>query len=742
MKKHYDTSRNTQRLLIPLAIPLSLAISLASSSLMAETKTQLEEVVVTAQKREQNMQDVPIAVSAFTAAELRSGAFNNIGDISQQVPSLSVNTHFAFANPKIYLRGVGNNEYQANAVGAVAVYQDDVYLAAASGQLFQFYDLEAVEVLRGPQGTLYGKNTTGGAISVRSKRPNGELSGDVNVSLGNYDALDIEGGISFPIIEDKLSARVSFVSNRRDGYVKNIFVDEAAIGRNNEDVNDRGSSAGRVILAYTPTEDLAIDVNYHSGQNNSSSMQGEAFALVDTDGDGVFDSANGFADPNENPDPFIQSYNLDTSESLKASGASVKVTYDFDELTLVSLSATEKVARNSREDVDQQPISLLEIEWDNSSKQFSQEFQLSNNGDSSLNWILGLYYFDDEIQVNNIYDIARVLAPNNLVATQDYVQDTKSLGVYGQSTYSMSEDLSLTLGIRYTDETREWSGVSSLVNIGLDTIPQQTREASWSNVSWRAALDYRIDDDKLVYFSVNRGYKAGGFNGGAVSNEVELNPYDQEELTAYEVGFKSDLLENRVRLNLTAFYYDYKDIQIFTLEPPLVAAIPVPAQLIRNGESAEIYGLEMELKALVTDKLQITLNAAYLETEIGAFVTPVGDFEGNAIGNSPKYDISAAVDYFVDVGHGEVQFHIDVTATDDRYFDPSNTDRMKQEAYELWNGRITYTPESKNWNVSLWSKNLSDKIYYAEIIPIDGFGYDERFVGEPRTYGMKFAYNF
>jgi len=741
ISQRHHTKRATTINLLIAGLMTSTSASYASAE-DADDGIALDEIIVTAQKRAQNMQDVPIAVSAFNAGELSRGAFNNITDISQQVPGLSVNTHFANANPKIYLRGVGNNEYQANAVGAVAVYQDGVYLAAASGQLFQFFDLESVEVLRGPQGTLYGKNTTGGAISVRSRRPDGEFSGDLSISAGNYNALDIEGGISFPIIEDMLSARLSVVSNNRDGLIKNTFTDAAGTGRNNDKVNDIGSNAVRLITVFTPSDDLAIDFNYHRGRNRSTSLQGEAFALADIDGNGSLDVANGFADPNENPDPYIQAYNFDLAESLDASGGSVKISYDFNDLNLTSLSATEKVSRDSLEDVDQRPIELLEINWNNKSVQYSQELQLSNTGDSALQWIVGLYYFNEELIVDNVYDLARVFAPANLVVTQKYDQDTYSGSVFGQGSYAISDKLGLTVGLRYTDEKRKWSGVSSLANIGLDTIPQQSLEESWTSLSWRVALDYKIDDNKLLYLSVNRGYKAGGFNGGAISNQEELIPYDQEQLTAYELGLKSDIYDKRVRLNLTAFYYDYKDIQVFTLEPPISPAIPIPAQVIRNAESAETYGLELELKALVTEKLQISVNASYLHTEIGAFVTPVGNFEGNKIGNSPSYDISAALDYSLPVSGGEVVFHLDVTATDDRFFDPSNSVRLREDAYEIWNSRLTYAPDEGNWALTLWVKNLGNKFYYTEIIPIDGFGFDERFSGAPRTFGAKLSYNF
>ena len=707
----------------------------------------LDTIVVTAQKRAENMQDVPIAITAFDAKSLEESGFNDIADISQQVPSLSVNTHFAYANPKIYLRGVGNNEYQANAVGAVSVYQDEIYLAAASGQLFQFFDLQSVEVLKGPQGTLYGKNTTGGAILVKAKQPDGTFTGNLSVSRGNFNATDIAGGVSFPIIEDKLAARVAFVSNNRDGFITNTFVDAAGIGRNKDGVNDRGSEAARAIVVFTPNNDLTINLNAHSGTNKSTSVQGEAFGLVDTTGDGRLDGVSGFADPNENPDPFIQSYNFDISENLKASGESIKVDYNLGKLNIRSITGTERVRRNSREDVDQRPIPLLEIQWNNHSSQFSQEVQLSNAGDADtrLQWIAGGYYFNENMNVDNIYDLARVFAPNNLVVSQIYRQNTETVGVFGQGTYALSDALNFTFGLRYSDENKTWRGVSSISNLGFDTIPLQTQKIGFNSVSWRTALDYRFDDTKLVYASYNRGYKAGGFNGGAITTINELGPFNQERLDAYEIGMKTDLKNNRIRLNLSAFYYDYKDLQIFTLETPdNEFGLPIPLQIINNADSATNYGAELELKALVTEDLQISLNAAYLHTKIGNFIRPIGDFTGNKIGNSPSYDLNAAFDYTVPLpgSGGELLFHGDVTATASRFFDPSNFSRLRQGSYELFNGRITYTPATGDWSLTAWVKNIGDKFYYTEIIPIDGFGFDERFSGDPRTYGLKVNYNF
>lgn len=762
----------TIRVFTGIAVTTTLAVSVSLPS-FAQNSPALEEIIVTAQRRSENLQDVPIAITAFSSEALEKGGFNDVGEISQAVPGMSIATHFQYANPKIYLRGVGNNEYQANAVGAVAVYQDDVYLAAASGQLFQFYDLESVEILRGPQGTLYGKNTTGGAIKVTSRRPGDELEGNINISAGNFNALDIEGGVSFPMIEDTLAARIAVVSNSRDGFVKNTYVDPANTGRNNEDVNGRDSSAARLLLAYTPSENLSIDFNVHTGENRSTAMQGESFFLADLDNDpntplqvaGFFrdflPAAFGITtgQGTENPDKFVQAYNYDISESLDANGGNVKVIYDFDNISLTSITATESVSRNSREDVDQTPASILQIEWDNESEQFTQEFQLANSDNGDFNWITGLYYFDDEIKVNNIYDLGRDLQPLNAtlaffinelgITNQDYVQNTDAFGAFAQGTYALTPDLNFTLGVRYTDETREWSGNSRRTPLdGTGTvvlIPQQTLEDDWQSTSWRVALDYSFNDDMLGYFSVNRGHKAGGFNGGSVADVSELNPaFDQEVLTAYEVGLKSDLVDGRVRLNLASFFYDYKDIQIFTIEPPVPGDL-LPLQVIRNAESAESYGIEVELLASITDNLLFSLNGGYLKTEIGNYAPrPDIDYTGNEIGNSPNYDINMGLDYIVPVANAsEWVFHIDVTAKDDHWFDPSNSDRVFQEGYEIWNAYFAYVHDSGRWSATLWTKNLLDEEYTTEIIPIDGFFFDEHFAGLPRTYGLRlnFAFN-
>lgn len=749
----------------------SLAVIVSSALFVSPSFAQtIDEVTVTAQKRSENLQDVPIAVTAFSVEAIEKAGFNDLSEIAYAVPSMSIASHFQYANPKIYLRGVGNNEYQANAVGSVAVYQDDVYLAATSGQLFQFFDLEAVEVLRGPQGTLYGKNTTGGAINVRSRRPGDAFEGNLSVSAGNFGSLDLDGGFSFPLIDGVLAARLAFVSNSRDGYIENSFVDAASISRNNEDVNDRNSNAARLLVVYTPNDELSVDFNIHLGENRSTAMQGESFFLFDTDADPMTPlQVIGFyrdllpllgVDPArlqgaENPDKFNQAYNYDISESLDASGGSIKFTYDFARFSLTSISAVESVERNSREDVDQTPASILHIEWDNESDQFTQELQLSNSGEGPLSWITGLYFFDDEIKVANTYDLGRdfpaVLGATGLV-NQNYVQDTDAVGVYLQGSYAFSAETQLTMGVRYTDETREWEGASTLnvdvgggTIIGIPTVPQQRLEEDWQSTSWRVALDHRLSENMLSYGSVTRGHKAGGFNGGAIASVDELGPFDQEVLTAYELGFKSDLADGRVRLNVAAFFYDYDDIQIFTIEPPQ-GGIPIPLQIIRNAESAENYGIEVELDALITDRLAVVFRGAYLNTEIGNYAPrpDIGlDFTGNNIGNSPEYDASLGVNYVLPVRNDSSwDFHLDVTAKAEHWFDPSNTDRVYQGGYQIWNGSISYVRGSSDWTVSLWSKNLFDKEYTTEIIPIDGFFFDEHFAGVPRTYGVKFAYNF
>jgi len=692
----------------------------------------IDEIVVTAQRRAQSLQDVPIAISAFQAGDLDAFDFTDPSDIAAQVPNLQVSGAYNQSKPIFALRGISFKSFNATDSQAVGIYNDEVYIASRSGQLFQMFDLERVEVLRGPQGILYGRNTTGGAINFVSKKPGDEFQANAALTLGRFNQFDVEAGVSVPIIENRLSARVAAVANNRDGDTLNEFTGDK--------VNSRDDWAARALIRFRPTERQDWMLNVHGGVSRGNGSYYYSRGIAPT-GDGRFSD---FFDYVENPHWWTLASDLpEAYEDIDNFGVTLTGVIEFEGFSVTSVTGYDKTDYVTHEDSDASPAKLVDVVYDDETEQFSQELRAASSGEGPLQWLIGLYYFTDSLKADNYYSFG-VIDPAAF-SRQAYDQDSENFSVFGQVSYDLASALTVHLGGRWTYEKKEMHfRTTDFLVYSLGPDPEVTADVrtsdSWKEFTWKIGLDYRINEDVLAYASYNRGFKSGGYNG-IVFIADEFSRVDPEFVNAYEVGIKSSWWERRLVLNLAAFYNDFSDLHVFNFtEGPS----GVPVTQIVNAASARSYGVEAEMVVQPIEGLRIQAGVGLLDTRIKRVDVPeLAGLAGNRLALSPRFNFNGVVEYEIPLGGnaGSLTPRLEASRTAGQYFDPSSDPLAYQAGYWLLNAALSYQDAADRYSITLWARNIANKKYLTESLPFTDFGLYEQKHGERATYGVTFRYH-
>lgn len=696
---------------------------------------QLNEIIVTAQRRNENIQDVPIAIVAVTADTLVASGATNIQDIKMVAPGVEVQSNNGSALPII--RGVGSKAVGAGIENPVAIYVDGVYYAAATASLFSFNNIERLEVLKGPQGTLFGRNATGGLIQIITRDPRQSFEAQANLGYGNYETVQgdlyLTGGLTDNLAAD-FAATATFMGN---GYGSNL-------------------TSGRDV--YRTYHDIALRSKFLLQPGDDT----EARLTLDYSDSRHSMHAARMIEGVTAPAPYGPAYggsawdiSSDVAPMISAAqgGAALRIDHDFGAVKLASITAYRDVDYRILFDIDYTPTRGRVGDVKQSDWQFSQEIQLLSDNDGPINWVLGGYYF----RAKSIYDRVRVsfLGPAAIPAGPlgSFVQadtfshqGTDSISAFGQATHALSPRLNLTAGLRYTSEKRDLAGRSFLTTangVQVVTTPQTELSNRFNKLTWRLALDYELADDVLAYASFNRGFKSGGFNPSALT----LPPFVPEVLDAYEVGLKSMLFDRRVRLNLSGFYYDYSKLQ--------VSRSVSGATGIYNGGAAEIYGFEAEINAQLTSDLTLTGGYQYTHGKYTSFpgavvsVPRVGggetitsaDVTGNWTVLTPKSALNLAINYSVPLERDKIDFNAGVYYNSGYFHEPDN--RLKEPAYALVNASIAYK-FGDGYSIALWGKNLTNNAVAnaAGIISFGTTGLFRASYAPPRTYGVTLGAKF
>ena len=688
------------------------------------------EILVTAQKREQNLSSVPLAVTAVSGEELSANGAYDTSAIGFLSPNVNFTNETSRDAVFITIRGVSGTDNRNEADPTTAFHIDGAYVPRLSGANAYFYDLERVEVLRGPQGTLYGRNSTSGAVNVVSAKPTGEAGGHFEVLYGNFDRLLATGAINVPLSGDQLAMRAAFIFEDRDGYRDNT----PSLGRG----DDADDFAGRIHLLAKPTDALSLLLTY---EVYSKDGVGGVQALLPFTGNPRPDVA--VTDPRKFPLD-TQGFRNNNTNSFRA-----QADYDLGAVTATYQFAWRREKRESFIDLDGTAISDSTLGEDFLSSANTHELRLTSNGDRALDWIIGGFYLDETI--NSVFNIQIPTAIGAFSRLDfDFIdndQKNKSWALFGQASLALSDQLDLTLGARYTRDDKDKPDSAQVIRrlnaMGPPPLQiiSQNQSADWEKVTWRAALDYTLSDNTLLYASVSTGYKAGGFNRGA-SQAI----YDPETVTAYEVGAKTNAFDNRLRVGLSAFYYDYKDLQLAQVE---TGANNVIENITRNATSATVWGLEAEGEARFGESTRIDFALGYLNAEFDSFPNvlddltgAIEDLSGNRLVNAPRFSGTLGIEPFaLDMGSGtlkpRVQFHYE----SDAFLRIQNKEHDRRGDYTRTDARLRYERNDESWFAEAYVENIEDNNVVSSVSAgtlIIGVG--PSFKGgflAPRTYGLR-----
>ncbi|MEQ1508890.1 MAG: TonB-dependent receptor [Sphingopyxis sp.] len=717
---------------------------IAFTATAAQAQVQPEDdsstdIVVTAQKRSESIQDVPIAVTAISGDQLVDRGIRNSVDIASATPNLQINeTAGAGTQPAIFLRGIGLNDFSLNNSGPVALYLDEVNLSSFGSQNFSLFDMERVEVLRGPQGTLYGKNTTGGAVNFVTRMPGAQWNGGASASYASFGNTRIEAAVGGPL-SDSVRVRVAGLRNTSRGYFTNLLTGEKS--------NGADLWAVRGVLQFLPSEGLEIVLRGRVEVNNSrftwydqegtlDPLTGAQCAPAQVLAHQCTD-AFGYSDQ----DPVYQgrfSRNEDMDNEVKTTSA--RISYDFGSVQLTSITAYARADNFFPEDTDVSPNHLVEVTLGAQSDTFSQE--LRANGESGdLKWIAGLYYVWERIDQDQTADVLRDIRPDPAAFFSRHLnrQSGNLYAAFGQIDYSIAENLTLTAGVRLSQDNKSFRTVLQFEEPGL-IIPgfDTSLRISDSNFSWRLGLNYDATADWLLYANASRGFKGGGFNGSFIFDPAQNVPYRPEILTAYEIGSKQRFAGGRVTLNTAAFLYDYRDAQVFSI----VSSAGFPVSLLNNAPKARIYGAEAELSVRARGGFSFNAALGLINTEFTRFPSFTGDFTGNRLSRAPSVTASGSINYEHDLGgFATLRASADVSYQSMTFFGTENSPLGQQEGYALAGARLGLE-FAGGISVALFGRNLFDKYYAINRTPLLDFGLVQVVPGTPRVIGAEVSFQF
>jgi len=766
-----------------LAAALLTAPAFAQADAAAEETVSTEDIVVTAQFRSQRLQDTPIAITALSAEALEARSTNNITDIAAGSPNVQIApTSSSFGNSVIaYIRGIGQQDSNAALEPGVGIYIDDIYYGATFGAVFDLSDLERVEVLRGPQGTLAGKNSIGGAIKLFSQKPDVAGGGYVEATYGSFNRIDARAGANFTLA-DGLYARVSAVTKNRDGYMKLLDFGCAnpgggipaspQSGKGCRTGREGGQSmaAGRLALRYAP-DGSRLEINVigdvtrdrSEGSPNKLISAGnptlrsydaaDPFGGVPLDGRfltgprsftsyATYRNGGNFTVFGGIPYQVVPGSLVTKSKGYVDSwGVSGTIDYELsDALSLKSISAYRKASGESGTDVDGSPIDAELIDQQLSHRQFTQELRLSGTIGTLINYTVGGFYYSARDRIAPRVEIPSVQF--------DFLGDdpvkSRSASVFTHVEAHLTSAFNLIGGLRYTDDRKSYtfsrrnpdgtipSGIPFTLNWLLAGLDSASDTFEGNRLDYRLGLNYRFSDSFMAYAQVSTGFKGGGVNPRPY-NPGQVNTFGPEKLTTYEAGFKSDLLDRRVRLNAAVFYNDYKDIQV-----NLLACPDSPCAAPTNAGNAHVKGAEAELTLRPAQGLTIEGSLSYLDFDYRSVNPATGIGVDFVAPFTSTYQASGSVEYAADLGGaGSLTPRLDWSYQSSFFFNADNSPGSKVAGRSVFNGRLTYQTADRDWSLALSVTNLFDKFYYLTKFDNSGlFGTVSGTPARPREWAL------
>ena len=747
-------------------------MTLLSGTVVLAQDTALEEIVVTAQKREESLQDTPVAVSAFTARDIQDKGIEDISEVASYTPNLVFDTTSPISGLSsgavVFIRGIGNTDFSLTTDPGVGTYVDGVYMSRSAGGVLDVLDVERIEVLRGPQGTLFGRNTMGGAISITSRKPADEFQGSAELTAGNFSRLDFRAAIDAPLSE---TFRTTFAlsEKNRDGFVDRVLV--------GDQLGDENKFAFRGSAVFEPNDKWGFQLSYDYTKIDEQSAG--SVLLGFTPGAGTLgyalatygDIPTGLADLSQyitQGADDISNATGETGTNLEIHGVSLTGTWRAATFDVKYTTAWRKTDGGFYRDPDNSPHAITEtLNPDYDHRQTSHELQVTGTGfEERLKYVAGLYYFEED-GVDNVFVPVFLPTPDLAVGfpaaiTNRAAVDNNSTAAYFQATWDLTGIISLTGGVRQTKDDKvyiytQYIGADIYGN-PLPFFPGAVNEDgvftpglapivgngsgaagdSFSETTLRFSVDAALADNTLLYYSFSQGFKSGGFVLRYVEYVNDVRTFQPELVDAHEIGFKWQGLEDRVRLNAAAFYSDYEDVQVTffdTLGGPVTA----------NAGTVEIKGFEVELAALVADGFRLDAGYGYADASYTK-INPIAGLsltldESATLVNTPENTFNLGMEYTLPLGQNELAGRLDFSYTDDVFNDSQNSPFLFQEAYDTWNASIRYSVGDST-DIVAFVENLTDERFIESGDSNFGLGFHEANFNRPREFGVTFRYRF
>jgi iron complex outermembrane recepter protein len=747
-----------------------LAQAQSDATKKASDETMLREIIVTAQKRENSLQSVPMAITALDDVMLEQNNIDRADALTAFAPNVAVRSFNSAL--VVATRGISNENTSNLGDASLAFHVDGVFYARPRGVGAIFYDLERVELLRGPQGTLYGRNSTAGALNVITKKPTDRFQAGADVAIGNYDERIVRGYVNVPIVEGKAALRATGYLARRDGYDVNNRLNPSF-----KNGNDGGNTAARIHLLLTPVENFSVLI---SGKYHDEERVGDARSPLTLGG--PYSTLGFLAVKQEDPnDPRVWSFSDQPIYNNIDQEISAEVNWDFLDaarLTLLSAFREDQTVRFLNDTDGRFGTSTVDVKG--LSRQQSHELRLSSTGNDPFEWQAGLYYFRE--QQSDSADIFRPGGgPFRIFQEQLSIKAT-SKSAFGQISYKFDDRLKFFVGLRHTSDFKSRFAQSTVSNIPggpsnvgppRGTTPIENPGQTWSRTNWKVGVDYKLAENSLLFATVGTGYKAGGFNN---SNPT---PYDPEEITAYEIGIKNDLFDRTLRLNVNGFYYNYANLQV-------TAPQQVNGQIVAltaNAAKARIYGFEVEGMWLPKSWLSFDYALGYLSAKFKNFTgldnvcttqisTPIPqrptttngglcpatlipgppgapprfanvpqDFSGNTLANAPEWTLSIGANVtMMDNDSGKIMGRVRGRYVGNNYLSEYNRQPDLVEGYFQTDASLNYETANGRFSASMFVQNLENNDIVGSIA-VTNVGFTASYL-PPRTFGVRFGFKF
>lgn len=711
-----------------------LTSALAMLAVPSVAQAQIEEIVTTAQRRAESTQNVPVAVTVLTTADLENKQISGTLDLQKTVPNLNLATNTGTANAaRIFLRGIGEDESRGAVEPAIGTYVDGVYFGRLVGSLFDLVDLEQVEVLRGPQGTLYGRNSNGGAIKITTIKPQDEMALSGKVTIGNYGRRDYKGMVNVAL-GDQTALRVSGLSKSRDGFFT-IRPSGAGASEVQSKVGAVDTLAFRGMISHDFGNGWDVLISGDITDDMSDPIPSSIISSLDRDGD-IFTvepapGVNCSAGTTAPAGPFqftrpVGCFNGFENET-KSKGVSATISGEVGGFALKSTTGYRELEDDLSSHIG------FPYAQETDQDQLSQEITLTSNLEGAFNFVVGGFYFKEDLKLDTAFVFPFTVS-----------SDTESIAFFGQGEYKLTDRATLTAGVRYTDETRDFSGQN--LSSGLSNAATQ----DFDNISYTAKVDYQLTEDVMVYGSYATGFKGAGFSPDCFSPTACFLPVNEEEVKTTEFGVRSRLLDNTLQFNATYFNNQYDDLQI-------AATVPGLGFTRFNVNETQIQGLEFDMIFQPTENFEVTANLGLLDGEYQSVtqdqaagltnngvpctggVPTIDCALGLGLKNAPDYKVNIAATYTLPVSGGDIAFSGDVSFEDDSFNLVANSPVSAfSEIPTLVNARVAFRPDDSIWTVSIWAKNLTDEEYFRAGTATANAVY----AAEPATYGVDIGVNF